>query len=181
MSLDHSYNPTLTRENFGLSTAMLWRGETSKVFYIVDSNLRPWVRCALLYPGYPVSIMIHLWSDHELGALSTLQKSFGYKYLGCPLSEITPSAARSPPALHHFQPLMYVKPPVMVLDYKECAELVCVCFSYSSEISPQLSIIHTQRATHTFDPYTCSRTHTSVCSLGTSGCVCVCVCVCVCI
>lgn len=52
--------------------------------------------------------------------LSALQ-SLVYKYLGCPLAEITPSAVLSPPALHHFHHLMYVKPAVMALDYKECA------------------------------------------------------------
>lgn len=37
-----------------------------------------------------------------------------------PLTEVTPLAALNPPALHHFHPLMYVKLPVMALDYKEC-------------------------------------------------------------
>lgn len=54
-------------------------------------------------------------------------------------------------------------------------------FFYSSEISLQLSIIHTQRATHLTRAH--ARTRTSVCSLYTSGCGCVrlyvCVCVCV--
>lgn len=112
---------------------------------------------AVQNPGYSVLISFHHRSDPDL-CMFSIHQSFCYKYHRWSLTEVTPLAAQSPPALNHFPSLMYVKQPVMVRDYKECMYCsLCVRGSFQrSEISLQLNIIYTQG--HTFDPH--ARAHT---------------------
>lgn len=88
-----------------------------------------------------------------------------------PSVKLLPTAFPDPPPYHHFYPLMYVKLAVMVLDYKECTQLVHVSFS-RSEISLQLSVIlvkkKKKKSTHLTHSYI--RTHSFQYSLYTSGC-----------
>lgn len=166
-----SWALTVAWEIFAQRWNTFFEVKTAKFIYC---RLHSAAQCKLFITlSYPVSIRMHLWSDRELSRCQRFNRL-----------AINTSDAPSVKLPHLLPPSSFSSSNVReaasngaILRWAHVAcELVCECvffFFYDSGISLQLSIIHTEKATHLTRTHTGTRT--SSCSHYTSGCVLVCV------